>query len=190
MVNIQKPQWRARIGATGEAAVKRELETRGWTVTDLNLIRRNEPNVDLIARKDNRIVYIQVKTYNDYGWISGGGVNANVCAGESLFNKKKNAQRCDVVICPTPASPGDKRSVRDDWRFFVMPVNTADRLFRININAYFNSAKRDGSPRAKTGACKDWVGPGPIRSGTVPDHQEDYRLFENNFQMLESNVSS
>jgi hypothetical protein len=186
MAELPKTHWRGQMGATGEAAVKRELEARGWTVTDLNLIRRNEPNVDLIARKGDRIAYIQVKTYNDYGWISGGGVNATVCAGGSLFNKKKNSQHCNFVICPTPASPGDKRSVRDDWRFFVMQVDTADRLFRININAYFNSAKRDGSPRAKTGACQDWVGPGPIRSGTVPDHQEDYRQFENNFQMLES----
>lgn len=183
---MESPHWRGQIGAAGEAAVKKDLEARGWAVADLNLLRRNEPNVDLIARKGNRVVHIQVKTYNDYGWISGGGINAAVCAGDSLFNKKQNTQRCEFVICPTPASPGNKRIVRDDWRFFVMPVDTADRLFRININAYFNSPKRDGSARAKTGACQDWVGPGRIRASTVPDHQDDYRPFENNFSLLES----
>jgi hypothetical protein len=140
-------QWRGRVGTVGETAVKKELETRGWLVTDLNALRRNEPNVDLVARKDELTVYIQVKAYNDYGWISGGGINAEVCDGGSLFNKAKNAPlRCDFVICPTPASPGDKKIVRNDWRYFVMPVDTADRLFRININAYSNSPKLDGSP--------------------------------------------
>jgi hypothetical protein len=174
------------VGAAGEAAVKKSLERHGWLVRDLNALRRNEPNVDLVARKDGLAVYIQVKAYNNYGWISGGGINAEVCFGGSLFNKAKNAPlRCDFVICPTPASPGDKKIVRNDWRYFVMPVEIADRLFRINIDAYFNSPKRDGSPRAKKGACQDWVGPGPIRASTVPDHQEDYRPFENNFQILE-----
>lgn len=69
-----------------------------------------------------------------------------------------------------------------------MPVDIADRLFRININAYFNTPKLDGSPKIKNGACQDWVGPGPIRASTVPDHQEDYRPFENNFQLLEKGL--
>jgi hypothetical protein len=180
-------QWRGRVGAAGEAAVAKALEAHGWAVSDLNLVRRNEPNVDLVARKNEKVIYVQVKTYNDYGWISGGGVNAEVCGGGSLFNKSKNAPlRCDFVICPTPASPGDKKTVGDDWRFFVMPTDIADRLFRINIDAYFNSPRRDGSARVKKGACQDWVGPGPIRAGTVPDHQEDYRPFENSFGILET----
>lgn len=112
---------RSHRGEVGEAAALKKLEAHGWTVTDLNASRRNEPNVDLAARKGDRIIYIQVKAFNDYGWASGGGVTPDVCAGGPLFNKAKNAQfRCDFVICPTPASPGDKRETRTDWRFFVM----------------------------------------------------------------------
>lgn len=177
-------QWRHRLAAVGETAVKRELESRGWVVSDLNMQRRNEPNADLVACKDGHVVHLQVKTYNDYGWISAGGVNAEICVGGPLFNRAANAPlRCDFVICLTPASPGDKKVIRDDWRYFVMPVDLADQLFRININAYFNSPKRDGSSKVKTGACQDFVGPGPINSKMV---REDYRPFENNFQILDT----
>ena len=69
-----------------------------------------------------------------------------------------------------------------------MPVTLADELFRININAYFNSPKKDGSPKVKKGAVQDFVGPGRINSNIVPDHQEDYHPFENNFQILETIV--
>ncbi|MFH1559978.1 MAG: hypothetical protein ABID84_00995 [Chloroflexota bacterium] len=176
------------MGIEGEAAIKMELEKLGWIVTSLNT-SGNEPNVDLIAQKYDHTIYLQVKTYNDYGWISGGGVNPEICAGGSLFNKANNARyKCDFVICLTPASPGDKRVIRDDWRYFVMPVNTADQLFHININAYFNSPKRDGSPKVKRGACQDWVGPGPIPTSIVPDHKQDYLPFENNFELLESSL--
>ena len=65
-----------------------------------------------------------------------------------------------------------------------MPVTMADKLFQINIDAYFNSPKKNGSPRAKTGAAQDFVGPGRINSNIVLDHQEDYHPFENNFQIL------
>jgi hypothetical protein len=188
MSDLTKIYWRSHVGTTGEAAVKKELEAQGWTVTDLNSTQRNTPNVDITAQKGNRIVNIQVKTYNDYCWISGGGVNATICAGGSLFNKKKSTIYCDFVICVTPASPGDKRNAREDWRFFVMPVTIADKLFQININAYFNFPKKNGSARVKTGAVQDFVGPGRINSNIVPDHQKDYHPFENNFQILETTV--
>jgi hypothetical protein len=82
---------------------------------------------------------------------------------DPFFDRAKNAPlRCDFVICPTPASPGDKKIVRDDWRHFVMPVDIADRLFRININAYFNSPKLDGSPKVKKGACQDLHSADPV----------------------------
>jgi hypothetical protein len=61
--------WRGEVGTAGEAAVKKSLERYGWLVKDLNAFRRNEPNVDLVARKDELTVYIQVKAYDDYGWI-------------------------------------------------------------------------------------------------------------------------
>lgn len=177
--------WRARVGAVGEAAVKRVLESRAWSVRDMNALRINEPNVDLEASKGSRRVLIQVKSYNDYGWISGGGVTEKICAGGPLFNRSASGRyRCEFVICPTPASPGDKKILRDDWRFFVMPVDVAERLFRINMNAYFNALKADGTPKVKKGACQDWVGPAACRSGVIPDHKHDYVPFENNFDLL------
>lgn len=142
--------------------------------------------MDLVASKGNRTVTIQVKSYNTYGWISGGGVNPLVCSGGSLFNKAAAASQCEFVICPTPSRPGDRMTLAGAWRFFVMPVKVADALFRINIDAYFNGLKRDGTPRAKSGAVQDWVGPGPLKSRMIPDHQQDYWPFENLFSILES----
>ena len=180
MGDLTKTPWRSRVGRTGEAAAKQELEDRGWTVTDLNFTQRNTPNVDLAAQKGDRIVNIQVKTYNKtYGWIWGGSVTPAICAGGPLFNKKKRATYCDFVICVPPASLGDKgKTVREDWRFFVMPVNIADNLFRININAYFNTPKKNGGVKVQKGAVQDFVGPGCINSTVVPDHQEDYHPYE------------
>lgn len=177
--------WKRDLGSVGELAVIRELETRGWTVTDLNA-SGVERNVDLIANRDQRTVLLQVKTFNDYRWISGGSVNPTVCAGGPIFNRATNARfQCTHVICVTPASPGDKREVRNDWRYFIMPVDEADRLFRLNVHGYFNTPKRNGEPKSKSGPVQDFVGPGSIRTTTIPIHPEDYAPYENAWEILE-----
>jgi hypothetical protein len=146
--------WRKELGDAGERAVIHELGARGWTVTDLNT-GRAEPNVDLIAAKAERTVYIQVKTYNDYRWISGGSVNSEVCAGGPIFNRSKSARyHCTHLVCVTPATPGDKKKIRNDWRFFVMPLEDAERLFRVNADGYYNTPKLNGKPKVKKGACR------------------------------------
>jgi hypothetical protein len=66
-----------------------------------------------------------------------------------------------------------------------MPVVEADRLFRININGYFNTPKLNGEPKSKSGAVQDFVGPGPIRTTTIPIHPEDYAPYENAWENLE-----
>ena len=177
---------REAAGRTGEAVVRAELERRGWSVRDLNEERTNEPNADLVATTAGRVVSLQVKAFNRYGWISGGSVNPAVCDGAPLFNRVKNAAyKCDFVICVTPGSPREEHALRDDWRFFVLPVDTADTLFRVNIDAYYNGLKTNGAARSKSGLLQDWVGPGIFRSRAVPDHKEDYLPFEEQFGLLE-----
>jgi len=77
MSDLAKTHWRSLLGKAGEAAVKKALEARGWTVTNLNCTQRNSPNVDITAQKGNRIVNIQVSQYTsqnvqrlslDMGW--------------------------------------------------------------------------------------------------------------------------
>lgn len=178
--------WRKELGEGGERAVTLELERRKWAVTDLNATRE-EPNVDLVAKKDGRTVKLQVKTYNDYGWIFGGGVNPAVCRGElPLFNRASGAEhQCTHVVCLTPAAPGDKKVIRDDWRYFIMPVAEAERIFRINVDAYYNTPKVDGTFKKQQGTFGDFVGPPPINSNVVPDHHKDYAPYENAWEVLE-----
>lgn len=177
--------WRIELGEAGERAVADQLVSRGWSVTDLNA-GTIEPNVDLIGERSGRTIKLQVKTYNDYRWISGGGVNPGVCAGTvPLFNRVEDAtHRCTHVVCVTPASPGDRKVIRGDWRHFVMPVGEAERLFRINVESYFNQLKSDGTPRAKSGAVQDFVGPGTLNSKVVLDHHQDYAPYEDAWDRL------
>ena len=125
--------WTQKLGAAGEAAVISQLSKLGWDVEDLNAVG-NAPNADLLACRRNKSVFIQVKTYNDYRWISGGGVNPAICGGAPLFNKVEGTHKADFVICLTPAEPGDKKVITSNWRYFVMPIDIAERNFRINID--------------------------------------------------------
>jgi hypothetical protein len=65
-----------------------------------------------------------------------------------------------------------------------MPVAAAESAFRLNINAYFNQPKRDGSARRPYGAVRDFVGPGEL-THNIPDHRGDYLCFEGAFEALE-----
>ena len=178
----RRKTWRQILGDAGEEAALRALTAHHWDVENLNR-PKNFPNADLAATKHGLTLYTQVKTYNDYRWVSGGGVNEDICDGAPLFNRVARVRPCEFVILLSPASPGDKKLIRDDWRFFVMPV--ADAAFRVNINHYFNQPKKDGSPRRRTGAVQDFVGPGTINLFNVPDHKEDYLRFQGAFHLLD-----
>lgn len=82
----RRKTWRQILGDAGEEAALRALTARHWDVENLNR-PKNFPNADLAATKHGLTLYIQVKTYNDYRWVSGGGVNEDICDGAPLFNR-------------------------------------------------------------------------------------------------------
>lgn len=176
---------RKRTGDMGEQVVADALSQLGWYVRNLNVDRTNFPNCDLEIEKGAKRLYIEVKTCCQYKWISAGGVNPTVCSGGPIFNKKERLPQADFVLCLTPKKETPKSSTPDGWRFFILPVEIAQREFRKNIDAYFNGTKSDGTPRSKNGACQDFVGPGECTSNQVPDHKEDYMLYEGRFDLLD-----
>lgn len=176
---------RKEFGDMGENAVIAELKNQGWSVEDLNTRKANYPNSDLCISKNSRSLYVQVKACSRLGWISAGGVNPGISEGEPIFNRADGFEPASFVICVTPKREIIDFALPSAWRCFVLPVLDAERLFRVNIDAYFNGRKKDGNPRKKSGACQDFVGPGKINSTVVPDHQEDYAPYENRFNLLD-----
>lgn len=122
---------------------------------------RNYPNADLRISKDGRTLGIdgrtlgiQVKATGDFGWIGGGGVNETVCAGGPIFNRVPSADgAADAVVFLSIDTP-------HRYRAFVVPVEDAERVFRRNVNAYFNTPKRNGEPKSKRAAapCSSGMG--------------------------------
>ncbi len=179
--------WRKQLGAAGEAAVRKELEERGWKVQDLDSLRRNFPNADLVAEKRSKKIHLQVKTHNSYGWIIGGSVNPDVCAGAPIFNRVQHAPvKCDFVVFLSPASRAEKKEVPSEFRHFVVPVGHAERSIRKNIDGYFNQPKKDGTSRKKQGTCGAFVGPGPLTVKTIPEQREDFLPYEDRYDLLDS----
>lgn len=176
--------YRQKIGDIGEEVASEKFRREGWKVENLNT-RANFPNCDLEIKKGKIEWRIQVKLCRLYRWISAGGVNPTVCDGGAIFNRKLGYPQADFVCCLSPAREEKEFDVHDcdNWRFFILPVAVAEEAFRINIDAYFNGLKRDGTPRAKKGACQDYVGPGVLTHG-VPDHREDFLPYENKFSIL------
>ena len=178
--------YRTSLGALGEDAAAEELRARGWDVINLNHNKHNYPNCDLEVRKDGLLLRIQVKVCSVYSWVSAGGVNPVMCGGGPIFNRVLGYPAAEFILFLTPSAPVPKGTPPPAWRYFILPVSVAETLFRININAYFNGMKLDGTPRIKKGACQDFVGPGRFNSGTVPNHHEDYVPYEGRFDLLET----
>jgi hypothetical protein len=179
-------RYRIQLGDIGEGAATEELRVRGWEVDNLNHNKRNFPNCDLEAKKGDWLWRIQVKVCSVYAWISAGGVNTSICDGSPIFNRVPGYPNAQFILCLTPSVPAPKGTQPSAWRYFVLPVSVAEAAFRINVDAYFNGLKSDGTPRSKNGACQDFVGPGSFKSGTVPDHHEDYVPYEGRFDLLET----
>ena len=178
-------RYRINLGEIGEAAAAEELRARGWEVIDLNSSKKNFPNCDLEVRKAELHLRIQVKVCSLHSWISAGGVSPAICSGGPIFNRVLGHPAAEFILFLTPSAPVPKGTPPPAWRYFVMPVAAAEAAFRINIDAYFNGMKLDGTPRSKKGACQDFVGPGRFNSGTVPDHHKDYAPYEGRFDLLE-----
>lgn len=181
-LDLNNDAWRKNLGDAGEVIVCQELINRGW-VADRQ--PGNFRNVDIMATKCGITASIQVKTHNVYKWVFGGGVNAAICNGSPLFNRAARHSRCDFVILLSPAEPSHAGLIGNDWRFFVMPVAAAEAAFRLNIDAYFNTPKKDGSAKRPNGAVRDFVGPGEL-THSIPDNRNAYLRFEGAFHVLEA----
>jgi hypothetical protein len=183
---MKKKSPRQVRGDAGEAAVALEFERRGWTVQNLNNVRRNMPNADLVVEKDGRRFLISVKAYGVYGWISGGGLSKKVYEGTPLFNKSTSVEPADFVVFLSPEKPTPKDELPTEWRFLIVPVAEAERLFRLHIQAVMNKPKRDGTQRKPAGAVQDWIGPGPKPNDWGPDFHAQWATYEGNFAVLKS----
>ncbi len=177
--------YRMKLGDFAEKIAAEKLASLGWLVSNLNAIKTNFPNVDLKLKRDAAEVYVQVKACTQYRMISAGGVNPAICAGASLFNKVAGSPNADFILCMSPAEKSWEGDFPDQWRYFVLPVDVAEAAFRINVDAYFNGIKHSGGPRSQKGSCQDFVGPGELRSRSIPDHRDDYLPYEGRFDLLE-----
>jgi len=172
-------------GEAGEAAAELVFERQGWTVQNLNDLRRNMPNSDLAVEKDGRRLLLSVKAFSVYGWISGGGLSKKVHDGFPLFNKSISVEPADFVVFLSPAQPTPKDELPNEWRYLIVPVDEAERLFRLHIEAVMNKPKRDGTKRKPAGAIQDWIGPGPKPNDWGPDLHQQWAKYEGNFAMLD-----
>ena len=174
---------RAEIGRAGEQLCARELEKRGWTVEDLNEISTNMPNSDLRIHKAGQSFSVQVKSSaRDRGYITGGSVNKTVVSGGPIFNRRKEYPDADFVvfIANLETSP----------RFFIVPVNAAEAIFRTNIDAYFLSPKLDGGPKRPSGQSDIFVGAGHFpHARIVPDQRTEILPYEGRWDILERSLS-
>jgi hypothetical protein len=171
---------RTAIGLEGEEECTRQLAQQGWSVTQANSFRANFPNVDLFVVKDGRRLGLQVKTSRKpRGYITGGGVSPKVVEGGPIFNRKSGAERCDFVLFLARGPEG--------WRFFVVPTDVAEGIFRRNIDAYFKSPRLDGGVKKPTGQSDVYVGPDPFpHSRIVPDQRAEVFPFENRWDLLDA----
>jgi hypothetical protein len=171
---------RSEIGLAGEHDCARQLELRGWTVNHFNAIRANYPNVDLLIEKDRRRLCVQVKTSKRVkGYITGGSVNPKVVNDGPIFNRVPGEHICDHVVFLASNENG--------WRYFVLPVRSAENLFRKNIDTYFKSPRLDGKPKSQSGQADIFVGGGHFpHARIVPDQRDEILPFENRWDILEA----
>ena len=175
---------RGITGEIGEEECARQLESRGWVVTHLTRIRTNYPNADLEIEKGSFRRLIQVKSSRKArGYVTGGGVSPSVVAGGKIFNRATNYRLCDFVIFLA--------TEHTRWRYFVVPCECAEIIFRRNIDAYFKSPRLDGRPRKHSGQADIFVGGGDFpHSRIVPDQRSDLLPFEGRWDLLEASEVS
>ena len=170
---------RAEIGQKGEALCAQELQQRGWQVEDLNEAVFNMPNSDLKISRPGLQHYIQVKSSARHrGYISGGSVNRTVVSGGPIFNRKDGYHRANFIIFIS--------CLETRPRFFVMPVQDAEEIFRKNVSAYFLTPKLDGGVKKPTGQCDIFVGEGDFpHARIVPDQRPEVLPYEDRWDILE-----
>ena len=166
-----------KIGLEGELECARQLKARGWDVTLLNDLRVNNPNSDFLIRKDHVLHSVQVKTSRKpKGYITGGSVNPQITAGAPILNRV-SAPVCDFVIFLATEN--------QCWRFFIVPISDAERIFRRNIEAYWGSSRLDGQPKKQSGQTDIFVGRTAFpHSRIVPDQRDEVLPYEDRWELL------
>jgi hypothetical protein len=112
------PQSRRRndtteVGDRGELLVKNLLENRFFEV---EMLRRNYPTYDLIARKNGTEVWVSVKTCRDK--------KRNLRIGKTNILEKLRDE--DVMICLLPSEKGvDIDLDGDNYELWIVPGNIA-----------------------------------------------------------------
>lgn len=84
---------RHRLGSRGEAAVVAHLESEGYAIVATNL-RVGKLEIDIVARKEDVVVIVEVRTRGEGAWTTGfGSIDGRKRerirrAGERLWNRR------------------------------------------------------------------------------------------------------
>jgi hypothetical protein len=129
------------VGKISERIVMNELEQRGYSVTDLNKDRVSA-NADLVAFKDGRSWQLQVKGTTaieppPWGLQFGYTEDAVTAGSLPMYNRKAGPYIADYIILVSVRSASD-------YRCFVLPVKTAERLAQNLIDLDYRVKTRDG----------------------------------------------
>lgn len=158
---------RSKIGRDGEDYCTMRLKQLGWQVENINDIRMNAPNIDLKMERESVSLLVQVKaSARERGYITGGSVNPKVVAGGPIFNRVSGSSKANFIIFVS--------ALYSFPSCFIVPVCTAEEIFRKNIDAYFKSPKLNGGEKRHYGQADIYVGGDPFpHTRIVPDQRHE-----------------
>lgn len=117
------------LGAWGEAVAARRLEAGGWTILERNL-KWGRREIDLVARRDSLLVFVEVKTRSGDGF---GGPQAAV-----TWKKRREIEAVARAYL-TRARPGDV-----DVRFDVIAIVAGDARTVLSYSHIADAWRPDG----------------------------------------------
>ena len=115
------------LGRWGERHAARSLQARGWTVLARNY-RFGRREVDLVVRRDDLVVFVEVKTRAGSGYGSPleavtrlkrreiETVAADFLRRHRLTALKVRFDALGIVVCPGPRATLEVEHVEDAWR--------------------------------------------------------------------------
>jgi len=121
MTSLKKGDNRKRLGIWGEDCACSFLESQGFSIVDRN-IRSPHGEIDILAQKDNQLVFVEVKTRSNtaYGYpeeaVTEGKIQHMAASIEWYLdqqNKFNSNWRVDVIS--VIGKPGSKKSPKIDW---------------------------------------------------------------------------
>jgi hypothetical protein len=135
------------VGRVAERIVANELEYHGYRAIDLNK-QGLAANADLLAFKGGKNWQIQVKgaenKEEDKWWVGYWFCNQAQIDDRKVmvFNPHSGPSsfyRADTVVLVAVLSP-------KQYRCIVLPVSVAEEVAQINLDGYYRTLKRDGTP--------------------------------------------